>query len=353
MLGLLGIGIGLQRQQAAIGADQLVFVKMARTQAGHENLPETAGVPPPHRHAPAVPAVEVADDADPLRVRRPDRERHPLDALMHDRVRAELLIAREMVALDQQMQVEFAEHRPEAVDVGEFLLVSAPPDAQPVAEHLAAIGHAGDEHTSRMNALGARGDLAGRAFDDRDALGVGQKRANVDAGRALMHAEKGERIAVAGVDDRLDLGAGTIRHSLSRLAVPARLGEHAKDSGKRDRHPVRPVGQLVIDFVNRLFEREKFDQCLSLQFVGGIAPASRASPCDRRRASRRRRAPARSRPARRRAAMRRDGFRRSAAPPRWRRNRTSGSSRRHRAAANSCAGAAPSGRDGSPSKSMM
>ena len=181
VLGLLGIGIGLQRQQAAIRADQLVFVEMARAQAGHENLPETAGVPPPHRHAPAVPVVEIADDADPPRVRRPDRERHPLDALMHDRVRAELLIAREMVALDQQMQVEFAEHRPEAVDVVEFLLVPAPPDAQPVAEQLAAVRHAGDEQPGGMDALGARGDLAGRAFDDRDALGVGQKRADVNA----------------------------------------------------------------------------------------------------------------------------------------------------------------------------
>ena len=161
-------------------------------------------------------------------------------------------------------------------------------------------------------------------------------------GRALMHAEKGERIAVAGIDDRLDLGAGTIRHSLSRLAAPARLGEHAQDPGKRDRHPARPVGQLVIDFVDRLFEREEIDQCLRPAICWPDRPASRASPCDRRRGSRRRRAAARTRRARRRAAMRRDGFRRSAAPPRSRRNRTSGSSRRHRAAANSCAGAAPS-----------
>src|SRR3954452_22473944 len=133
---------------------------MAGAQAGHENLPETAGVPPPHRHAPAVPAVEVADETDPLRVRRPDRERYALDALMHDRVRAELLIAREMVALDQQMQVEFAEHRPETIDILEFLLVPAPPDAQPVAEHLPALRHASDEQTGGMDALGARGDLA-------------------------------------------------------------------------------------------------------------------------------------------------------------------------------------------------
>ena len=67
-----------------------------------------------------------------------------------------------------------------------------------------------------------RGDLAGRAFDDRDALGVGQKRPDVKPGRRLVHAEKGERIAVAGVDDRLDLG-GSGRRGIARppLRPPA------------------------------------------------------------------------------------------------------------------------------------
>ena len=83
-------------------------------------------MPPPHRHAPAVPVVEIADHADPARVRRPDREGDPLDAFMHDRMRAELAIAGEVVALDQQMDVEFAEHRRKAVDVVEFVLVRRP-----------------------------------------------------------------------------------------------------------------------------------------------------------------------------------------------------------------------------------
>ena len=39
----------------------------------------------------------------------------------------------------------------------------------------------------------------------------GSNVADVDARPSLVHAEKGERVAVAGVDDRLDLGAGTMQ----------------------------------------------------------------------------------------------------------------------------------------------
>ncbi len=50
------------------------------------------------------------------------------------------------------------------------------------------------------------------ALDDRDTFGIGQEGADVKPGRALVHAEKGERVAVTGVDDRLDFGAGAVRH---------------------------------------------------------------------------------------------------------------------------------------------
>ena len=69
-----GMRVGLQRQQRAVGAEQLVFVERAGAEPGHEDLPEPAGVALPHRHAPAVPAVEIADHADPARVRRPHRK---------------------------------------------------------------------------------------------------------------------------------------------------------------------------------------------------------------------------------------------------------------------------------------
>src|SRR5712675_1711471 len=101
-------------------AQQLVFVKMAGAQPGHEDLPEPAGMTLAHRHAAAVPGVEIADQADPPRIWRPDREGDALDAVMHDRVRAELLVAGEMVAFDEQMDIELAEHRRKPVDVVEL-----------------------------------------------------------------------------------------------------------------------------------------------------------------------------------------------------------------------------------------
>ena len=49
--------------------------------------------------APAVPGVEVADHAHPLRVRRPDGEMHALGALVADRVRAHAVEEPQVAAL--------------------------------------------------------------------------------------------------------------------------------------------------------------------------------------------------------------------------------------------------------------
>ena len=73
---------------------------------------------------------------------------------MHDRMRPELLVAGEVVALDQEVDVEVPEHRREAVDVVELLFVPAPPHPQPIAERLLPVGHGGDEKPRRVQALG-------------------------------------------------------------------------------------------------------------------------------------------------------------------------------------------------------
>src|SRR6266404_9748551 len=83
-LGLLGLRIGLERQKLAIGSENLVFVEMTGPQPRHEEFPKTARLSAPHRHPPAIPGVEVADYTDPARIRRPQREGHPLDPLMDE-----------------------------------------------------------------------------------------------------------------------------------------------------------------------------------------------------------------------------------------------------------------------------
>ena len=52
----------------------LEFVVRAFADAGQENLPDAAAEQLAHRIAAAVPAVEIADHADALRIRRPDVE---------------------------------------------------------------------------------------------------------------------------------------------------------------------------------------------------------------------------------------------------------------------------------------
>src|SRR3546814_13449524 len=69
-----GDGIGLQRQQPAVGSDDLVLVEGAPLQAGNEQLPDADLVTLAHDVAAAVPAVDVAHHADALRVGRPDGE---------------------------------------------------------------------------------------------------------------------------------------------------------------------------------------------------------------------------------------------------------------------------------------
>src|ERR1044071_1153210 len=118
-----------------------------------------------------------------------------------------------MVALDEKMDVEFAEHRRKTVDVVEFVPMSAPPYPQAIAEWRIAVGHAGHKEPGRVDAFALGGDLAARRIDNRHALGVGQHRPDIDPGRGLVHPEKRKRVAVSSGDERLDLAARAMRHA--------------------------------------------------------------------------------------------------------------------------------------------
>ena len=73
-----------------------------------------------HRHQAAVPAVEVADDPDAARVRRPDREAHAGDALVRARMRAEHVVQPLVRPLADEVQVDLAERRAEPIRVVEL-----------------------------------------------------------------------------------------------------------------------------------------------------------------------------------------------------------------------------------------
>ena len=65
----------------------------------------------------AVPAVEVADHADAIRVGRPDREVHAGRAADRHRVRAELVVDAGVLALAEQVEVEVGEHAAVAIRI--------------------------------------------------------------------------------------------------------------------------------------------------------------------------------------------------------------------------------------------
>ena len=123
--------IGLERQQLAVAADDLVFVFVAGARAGHENFP-IAVAAHPHGVAPAVPEIEVADHADAPRVRREHHEGDAVDAVMPHRMRAELVVKLEMGAFAEQMKVEVGQDRRKAIGVLQLDLVVAEARPQPI-----------------------------------------------------------------------------------------------------------------------------------------------------------------------------------------------------------------------------
>ena len=86
----------------------------------------------------AVPAVEVADDADALRVGRPDREVHAGDAVDRQAMRAELLPRAVVRPFAEQMQIEVGEDLAELVGIDDVAGDGAFAHAEAVGEVLGA-----------------------------------------------------------------------------------------------------------------------------------------------------------------------------------------------------------------------
>src|SRR6266849_283005 len=126
---------------------------------------------------------------------------------------AKLLVARKMVPFDEQMNVELTEDRRETVDIVEFVLNAAARCAQPIAKRMLSIGDCGHEEPIPMNPDTLGGNLTRSRLDDRHLLRPGQHCPHANPAIDAMHAEKRERVVVAGLDDRLDLRVKPLRHA--------------------------------------------------------------------------------------------------------------------------------------------
>ena len=102
--------------QLALSIQDLEFVERAMRHAGNEDLPH-AGLASAHRMQAAIPLIEAADDADPLRIGRPHGKRCPSHVTQGVGPGAQHLPASPVVALGQQMQIERTQHRPKPIRI--------------------------------------------------------------------------------------------------------------------------------------------------------------------------------------------------------------------------------------------
>ena len=123
--------IGLDPQPSFLRAD-LELVLRAFADAGDEQLPDARRPERAHRVQPPVPEVEVADDRDGARVRRPHRERGADGAVDLAHVRAELLVQLLVPAFHREMDVDVAERRQERIRIAHACTCSRP-DSRPRA----------------------------------------------------------------------------------------------------------------------------------------------------------------------------------------------------------------------------
>src|SRR5688500_3783665 len=89
-----------------------VFVERARRDTVEHALPDTrAVVPDPQRMATRIPAIEVADDRNGFRVRRPHREVHGAAVFGLYEMRAEFFVQAVVRSLAEQKDIVVADER--------------------------------------------------------------------------------------------------------------------------------------------------------------------------------------------------------------------------------------------------
>ena len=83
------------------------LVALALVISRYETFPNATGTRDMQRIGSAIPAIEIADDCDVLRRRRPHRELRPGDAIADRRVRAEFVVQPDVTAFVEQKEVLF------------------------------------------------------------------------------------------------------------------------------------------------------------------------------------------------------------------------------------------------------
>ena len=126
--------IGFQRQKTAVIRDDFIFVDGAFLYSGRENLPKAGIDALAHLVSAPIPGIEVANDRDSLRARRPNREMHPIDPFELHGMRPEPFIELAMSAFNEEVIIGGAKHRREGVGIDEFPLSARVRRPQPIGK---------------------------------------------------------------------------------------------------------------------------------------------------------------------------------------------------------------------------
>ncbi len=187
------VGVGLEREPA-VPVTNRVLVAGAHVDPRHEELPDAGAPERSHRVQAAVPAVDVADEADRGRVGRPDGEGDAGDPVHLPRVGAEPLPEALVPALADEVQVEIAERRRERVRVAhdDCLAVRAANLELVAKGQLGALDDPFEEAGLRLRRRELDRLVALRARHHPDR--VGAKRPDDDAAVLRVCAERGVRV---------------------------------------------------------------------------------------------------------------------------------------------------------------
>jgi hypothetical protein len=169
-------------------------------------------MPPPHGVAASIPAIEIADDADRARIRRPDRECHAPGLRNALHMGAESMPSLQVVAFGEKMDVEVAENRRKRIGIVEIVRLVAPIHSQAVCGRALA-GDPADKDAAVLH-IGKLGDGMAGAVDDLDGAGARLEGAQNQALLIPVQAKKAEGIGVIGGEDGLNV-VGEIEHDAS------------------------------------------------------------------------------------------------------------------------------------------
>ena len=217
-LGAEGVGIGFEGENVAAGADDFIFVDGAFAELGEENLPEAGGATSAHGMDAAIPAIEIAHDADALGAGGPNGEVNAADAFQGDHMSAQFFVSVVVAAFAHEIQIKLAKYDGKGIGIEDLEGIAGVGSSLNLVTAWGGRSGLLRRPTGLEETLGAKfhgvGDFrggecsafnGGRFQGDAGFRGPGQEKAYRPVAVNLMRTEEGEGVGVASSKDGIDL----------------------------------------------------------------------------------------------------------------------------------------------------